>query len=112
MRRILASLLLVLMVAGFAVPLLRAQTSIPACCRRAGQHHCTTPLPQDGFRSLAPSCPYRHLSALTSPSTTVLNLSPHVLTIDFHWNEFSSFESPDVARLIAGNTHKRGPPLS
>lgn len=43
MRRTLASLLLALLTSPVIVPILQAQTasSLPACCRLTGKHHCS-----------------------------------------------------------------------
>ena len=51
MRRLAASLLLLLLLRGLALPMLLArEAGVPACCRRSGKHHCAM-LPQgDGFR--------------------------------------------------------------
>ena len=70
MRRLAASLLLFLLFAGLALPMVLAQDSgVPACCRRSGKHHCAM-LPQgDGFRTVTANCPYRRFTALTSHST-------------------------------------------
>src|ERR1035438_5923784 len=70
MRRLAASLLLLLLCAGLALPVLVARESgVPACCRRSGKHHCAMPPQGGGFRTLAPNCPYRRFTALTSHST-------------------------------------------
>ncbi len=76
MRRLAASFLLLLLCAGMTLPLLQAQgSSVPACCRRNGKHHCEM-LPQgDGFRTAAPGCPYRSFTALTSHSTALSTVS-------------------------------------
>src|SRR5580698_7423617 len=75
MRRPVASFLLVLFFAWFALPLVQAQTTAPACCRRGGQHHCTAPSTTDGFRSLADCCSYRHLGAAAAHGNPALGQS-------------------------------------
>jgi hypothetical protein len=112
MRRLAASLLLVLMYAGLALPMLLARESgVPACCRRSGKHHCVM-LPQgDGFRTITANCPYRHFTALTSHSTT-LGTAATVLSVSLDCENSVALEPPDVALRVAGNAQKRGPPLS
>ncbi|MGA2904760.1 MAG: hypothetical protein ABSD98_13075 [Candidatus Korobacteraceae bacterium] len=112
MRRSLASLLLVLLVGTLALPFLQAQPDVPACCRRGGQHHCAMPLPGDGFRAIAPCCPYRHFTALTSHSVTALRVPVQALVLSLRWHNAIRFDSPDVARYVEGNAQKRGPPLA
>src|SRR5450759_4439460 len=112
MRRLAASLLLVLLLAELALPMLLARESgVPACCRRSGKHHCAM-LPQgDGFRTVTGNCPHRHFTALTSHSTT-LGSAATVLSVSLDCKDSVALESPDVALRVAGNTQKRGPPLS
>src|SRR5690348_551797 len=73
MRRALSILLVLVFGMPALVPLLGAATSgdasIPACCRRHGQHHClmsdsegsmlqATGVAAPEFRAPAPKCPY------------------------------------------------------
>jgi hypothetical protein len=112
MRRLAASLLLVLLFAGLALPMLLARESgVPACCRRSGKHHCAM-LPQgDGFRTVTANCPYRRFTALTSHSIP-LGAAATVLSVSLDCENSVALESPDVALRLAGNAQKRGPPLS
>src|SRR5664280_3716685 len=111
MRRLAASLLLVLLCAGLALPMLLARgDGVPACCRRNGKHHCAM-LPQgDGFRTSEASCPYRRFTALTSHSTP-LNTVATALIVSLDCKNSVTLESPDVALRVGGNAQKRGPPL-
>jgi hypothetical protein len=112
MRRIAASSLLLLMVAGLALPMLLAQeSSVPACCRRSGKHHCAT-LPQgDGFRTVSANCPHCRFSALTSPSTPLSTVA-NVSIVSLNNGNPVTLESPVVTLHASGNAQKRGPPLS
>lgn len=112
MRRSLASLVLFLQLAGFALPFLQVQTTVPACCRRTGQHHCGMPLPVDGFRSVPANCPYRHFTAITSHSVTALRVQRDAIIPASSWQDSLHFASPDIARYVEGNAQKRGPPLA
>ena len=112
MRRSLASLLLVVLIGSFALPFLQATSHVPACCLRRGQHHCTTPLPGDGFHSAAPNCPYRHSAALISHAVTALRTSSHSLFLDRSWNNSLYRGSFLVLSGLVGGTSERGPPLA
>jgi len=110
MRRMLASLLLVLVTAGFALPFLAAPPDVPACCRRGGMHHCMAPLQGNGFHSVAPCCRYRHPAALTSHVVTALSVPLQVLIAPSGYHDFARLRSADGARDLAGDVRKRGPP--
>jgi len=112
MRRPVASLLLVLLLAGFALPIVQAQTSAPACCRRGGQHHCTTPSTEDGFRSLADCCFYRHLGALTTHGNPALGRASAVSVNLVSMPSVVAATSAPAAQFFARNNPQRGPPLS
>ena len=112
MRRSIASLLVVLLLAGFALPIVQAQTAAPACCRRGGQHHCTTPSTSDGFRSLADCCLYRHLGALTTHGNSALGQSAaHAVNL-IAADTLAASISARPLRSFGGNNPQRGPPLS
>lgn len=110
MRRLAASLLLVLLFAGLALPMLLARESgVPTCCRRSGRHHCEM-LPQgNGFRAVAPDCPHRRFTALTSHSTT-LGTAATALIVIVDCENSVALASPDLPLRVAGNAQKRGPP--
>ena len=112
MRRLAASLLLVLSCTGLALPMLLARDAgVPACCRRSGKHHCEM-LPQgDGFRTIAASCPYRGFPALTSHSTPLSTVAT-ALIVSLRCEKSVALESPDLALPVCGNAQKRGPPLA
>jgi len=112
MRRPVASLLLLILFAGIGLPLLQAQASTPACCRRGGQHHCNAPSPAAGFRSLAPCCMYRQARAINSHRSPVLGVSRNVsFQLSAERNDLPLPAAP-AAQLFARNNPQRGPPLS
>jgi len=113
MRRIPASLVLLLLCFGFALPFLQAQhSSLPACCRRDGKHHCTMSQHGDGFRTSAPNCPYRHLGATLNSPSPALRVSSSVLSISKH-GQFLIRNAPPLIALRASDTiQNRGPPVS
>jgi hypothetical protein len=112
MRRSLASLLLAVLIGTFALPFLQAKQNVPACCRRGGQHHCAASAGADGFRATAPCCPFQHFIPLVSHSEPALRSSADTFLFVLRWQRSVSFDSPDIARQVAGNTQKRGPPLA
>ena len=110
MRRIYASLLLLLFCTGLALPFVQGGPNrLPACCRRAGKHHCTMPLGGDGLRTPAASCPFRHSAPLISHSTAHKPPSAFCAATQA-CGEFVAPQSPDVSHRVAGNTQDRGPP--
>jgi hypothetical protein len=111
MRRSLANLLLVLLIATSVLPLVQAKQAVPACCRRAGQHHCATPLPSNGFHSSESNCPYRHITALISHVVTSIPTSSHTLLPDLRWSESLYIESAQLLHCYGNGTSERGPPL-
>ncbi len=112
MRRALASLLLVLISFGAALPFVRElQTNVPACCRRDGAHHCMamTATTADGFKAAAGNCPYRHL-AVVSTATVAILVSRQVFRLSPSASPVLSADAPLTAFRDAGNVSKRGPP--
>lgn len=79
MRRWLASLLIVLWIAGLSLPVLQAQASVPACCRRDGKHHCAVHSEAAGFHSTDTRCPYHYLTPLTSRQISALPAAGHAV---------------------------------
>ena len=112
MRRTLASLLLVLSLAGFALPFLQAQSRVPACCRRAGQHHCGAAAPGDGFHATQACCPYRNFTALTSHSVTALRMPSQAMYLSLRWQPVVNTNSTELPRYVFDPAQKRGPPLA
>ena len=112
MRRALATLLLVLFCFGLGSPFLQAQpNAVPACCRRDGKHHCAMSPKGDGFRAIAPTCPYRSFRALIPPSAG-LKVSSAVLSIGTR-GQFRILGTPTLIALQAlGTAQERGPPVS
>jgi hypothetical protein len=113
MRRPVASLLLMLILAGLCVPALQAQSQVPACCRRGGQHHCrmngASPSP-DEFRSLANCCLYRHPRALRSHGNPALGSLPSgVVSLLAADNVVLLPETRQPRNVVLANP-QRGPP--
>jgi len=78
MRRFAAHLALAALYATLIVPFaLAALESAPACCRRAGTHHCQTDSHQAGFHSQTNRCPY----STALPPASVVGLEPAKLGI-------------------------------
>lgn len=117
MRRAFASLLLVLFSFPLILPALRSDPSanLPACCRRAGQHHCAMPdegAPSDGLSSIAARCPMYPASgaAVVSFAQAVLTSEPRAgapLSL-FQSASLTNQNLPQIA--LRGSELKRGPP--
>ena len=110
MRRTLASLLLAVLLTGFGLPLLQAQSAAPACCRRNGQHHCSAPATNGGYRSLAACSFYRHFRALTTHGNSALGVSTvtaFVLTVA---QQPTASLSVLMTRDFPRSNSQRGPP--
>jgi hypothetical protein len=73
MRRLLASLLLVLISLSLVSPLLAAEkkSNLPACCLRGGKHHCAmgAPVTPNGNPALRADCPFQRHGSLAASSS-------------------------------------------
>lgn len=115
MRRPIASLLLLIFLAGLCVPVMQAQPQTPACCRRAGQHHCSaaaTSPTSDGFRSLASCCLYRHPHALTTHGNPALGTNGASVNAPMVARDVVLTPDATGVHIAASANLQRGPPLS
>jgi hypothetical protein len=120
MRRALASFLLLV----FSFPLIApavyadAQSNLPECCRRAGNHRCamtmdeTSPAQGVAFRTIRPRCPL-YPGALASP------MGPYVAVLKSSSAIFGAVVSHPAIQLqteagyrisLGRSAQKRGPP--
>jgi hypothetical protein len=108
-RRVSITVLLVILTALLAPLTLAGVSSMPACCRVGGQHHCMATPGLDGFHSL-PSCPYRVAPAVTSATATLIRVRP----VSQFETETKSALPPSIDRLriAVGDIQKRGPPIA
>jgi len=111
MRRTLASLLLAVSVAGVCLPWFQAQSKPPACCRSAGQHHCSTPLQGDGFHAAATCCPYHLHAALTSQFGSALPASSFTFVVAATSSDETLSDFSQRAKASADIISSRGPPF-
>ncbi len=96
MRRSTATALLLLMLAAFGAPaaLATATTPTPACCRAAGQHHCSAMAPSGGVQIQGQSCPHRKPLAFSGSAApppaaeTVAPADTHPFPVEFHPESF------------------------
>ena len=115
MRRPIASLLLLVFLAGLCVPVLQAQPRTPACCRRGGQHHCDTGTKSptsDGFRSLASCCLYHHPQALTAHGNAALGTSGSAAFVFLVSRDLAAPADATGVHYLTLANPQRGPPLS
>jgi hypothetical protein len=122
MRRIIASLVLVVMALSFVAPMALGATRIatPVCCRRDGKHHCmsgasvavgvtTDDLPS--FQSNSSDCPHR--SQIATPNGVAHPQNPALSTLRPPSASFVAIVDCFVfeSRLVISNS-QRGPPAS
>ncbi len=112
MRRGVTIAVLFLLLTATLMPLAQANgSSLPACCRASGKHHCAMMPAEDGFQSVPLSCPYRVAPAVTSGIAALVRVEFAVSVFPIS----SSAVAPPLPAAIPvafGNVQKRGPPLS
>ena|SRR6516162_3305553 len=113
MRRGVSIAVLLVVLASALAPLAQANaSSVPACCRVGGPHHCMgMPAGLDGFHSLPSKCPYRIAPAVTSPVATLIRVR---LAISRFATETipAPPQSIDPFRIALVDVQKRGPPIA
>jgi hypothetical protein len=115
MRRIASiAVLLVLLTITFA-PLAQATvSSLPACCRTSGKHHCEMSMEASGllgFKSVPQSCPYRIHAAVTSPLVALTTASHPTAASVVASNAARAIEVT-LCTNLSDDAHKRGPPAA
>ena len=115
MRRGVSIATLLMILASVLAPLAQAQSStLPACCRAGGKHHCDGSmgsLESVGFKAVPETCSYRHHAAVTSEAVALPaanhRISVFVLERAAVQPSALSFYSYD-----RNDAHKRGPPTA
>ena len=112
MRRGVSIAVLLLLLTITLAPLAQATgSSLPACCRADGKHHCAMMPGGDGFQSVPLNCPYRVAPAVTSGIAALVRVGFPVSV--FATSSFTVAPSlPEPIPVAFGNVQKRGPPLS
>lgn len=116
MRRVLASVLLLLFSLALASPLFASdpESNLPACCRRNGKHHCNMRMGGDsgpGIQTAA--CPLYSFArgASAQPDTLALTISFGASAILFACICSVHSLLPDLPRFALDYAgYKRGPP--
>jgi hypothetical protein len=120
MRRALASILLTLLSFPLIAPLLaNTDSSLPACCRRNGKHHCSmmsmgSPAPGPAVRAVRPRCPYYPAGNTVpcEPDVALPGISPAVFALLFS-RQAGQARTAAGYRLSFSPSHQmRGPPPS
>jgi hypothetical protein len=115
MRRIASIAVLLVLLTATLVPLMQASAStLPACCRAGGKHHCemsTETSGLEGFKSVPPACPYRIHAAVTSPLVALATRRHHTAAFVLASKAAKAIELTLCANL-SDDTHKRGPPAA
>ena len=120
LRRLLSILLVALMGLTAVSPLFAltpTRTELPACCRKAGKHHCegTSLMSSEkrpAFSAQVEKCPYCQISVVSSHPN-----EPAVASRQSTWNvpaiHAASLPHMQSARCSAADSlqYKRGPPV-
>ena len=112
MRRGASIAVLLVLMSGILVPLAQVGvSSVPACCRAGGQHHCMGTQGMDGFQSVPSRCPHHVAPAVTSSVAALATESPRASILAAQSS--SVFLPNPVAVSVAfGVVQKRGPPTA
>jgi len=116
MRRLLASLLLVLISLSLVSPVLAsaAQSDVPACCLRNGKHHCEmgAEISTHGKPGLRTHCPFQTQGSLLAANNqkllTATRSSVRITALSATTLESLPELLPDMRQTTAHGT--RGPP--
>jgi hypothetical protein len=116
MRRLLASLLLVLISLSLVSPVLAsaAKSDVPACCLRNGKHHCEmgAELSTHGKPGLRASCPFQTQGSVLAANNQKLLVAKRIdfriATLPVTTLEPSRELLPDLRQISIHGT--RGPP--
>jgi hypothetical protein len=115
MRRIVSTAVLLVLLTATLAPLMQAGvSSLPACCRAGGKHHCEMSMGTPGFagfKSAPEVCPYRIHAAVTSPMVALTAVRHHAAVFVRSNNAFQKIEVALCTNLIK-DVHKRGPPAA
>ena len=117
-RRYIAAVVLMLLTTPLFLPsgLADAESAVPACCRRAGSHHCMMSAPQADTSGktvvrAASRCPY--FSQFFSPAVAhEFGIPAHIVFFtDLAPHSGSTAQTEAQARVSEARSHqKRGPP--
>ena len=115
MRRIVSIAVLLVLLTTTLAPLGQASaSSVPACCRAEGKHHCEMSMGAsglEGFKSVPQVCPYRIHAAVTS-SLVALTAETHHTAIFVVSNKAAQPTEVTLGTSLNDDTHKRGPPAA
>jgi hypothetical protein len=121
MRRALASLLLALFSFPLIAPMLRADaaSSLPACCRRAGKHHCATASASGdtasgpALKAIQPKCS-NYPSTIAVPRGSSVAFFKNSPSISASLLSYPSVDARTEAQYrvsFSRSRQKRGPPV-
>ena len=121
LRRILAALLVLSLVAGPLLPATavgRAQSEVPACCRKDGAHKCSvhsakkSKTEQNGKPDVRAACPFlpHAVASATVPQSFVPPFPAELGTAVVPIQSFFSYSAATVLAVFFPGNPKRGPP--
>ena len=96
------------------------ESTLPACCRRSGAHHCSMPSgedpapPSDGSAIRAAACcpAFPLLSTVSGVNAVALVKSSHAIMADLVSHPSSQSQNEAILRAPFSRSHqKRGPPV-
>jgi hypothetical protein len=115
MRRCVSIVAVMVILSSTLAPLVQAQFStVPACCRVGGKHHCDGAMGSSGaigFKSVPALCPYRHPAAVISDLVALTSRSHRIAIFVLA----SKTARPPVELAYSADrsdVHKRGPPTA
>jgi len=113
MRRGVSIAVLAVILTSVFGPTAQAQSSsVPACCRAGGKHHCNEsmgPPALDGFKSGVALCPYRCQASVIS-KLVALTATRHSTAVFVLNSRTARPSNPTCDSCDRKDAHKRGPP--
>jgi hypothetical protein len=115
MRRAVSIAVVMVILTSALTPLVQAQFStVPACCRVGGKHHCDGAMGSSGaigFKSVPALCPYRHPAAVISDLVALTSRSHRIA--NFVLASKTARPPAEIAYSAdRSDAHKRGPPTA
>ncbi len=112
MRRGASIAVLLVLLTSVLAPLAQGGvSSVPACCRAGGEHHCMGMPGMDGFHSLPSKCPYHVAPAVTTNIAALVTESPRASILAVKSSSVF-LPNPVPVSVAFGVVQKRGPPTA
>ncbi|MGA9564265.1 MAG: hypothetical protein WBS19_01960 [Candidatus Korobacteraceae bacterium] len=116
MRRVATITVLLVLLTPLLAPLAQASTSsLPACCRAGGRHHCEMAMGNSeptGFTSAPTVCPFRIHAAVTSPLVALASSTHLAIGIVLIGESYRRPTEVTLSSNPGDELHQRGPPAA